>query len=185
MAKKRSGFSSLLILAVLFGAVWMYFTPYLAMSRLQKAAKEGDTEALNELVDFPALRESVKTNVRSAVENSVSRSHNPLAVLGGMLAGAVASPLVDAFVTPSGIAALTEGERPGQHRDGDGSGGVHVKDVKIDRGYESMDQFVAHFRDKSDGQEKMALVMHRDGLFHWKLVGVRLPTAHPQDAAAD
>jgi hypothetical protein len=100
-----------------------------------------------------------------------------------MLAGAVASPLVDAFVTPSGIAALTEGERPGRRRDGDG--GVRVKDVKVDRGYESMDQFVVHFKDKTDGTEKMALVMHRDGLFHWKLVGVRLPAAHAQDAAAD
>ena len=178
MAKKRSGFSSLLILAVLFGAVWMYFTPYLAMNRLQKAAKEGDTEALNELVDFPALRESVKTNVRSAVENSVGRSHNPLAVLGGILAGAVASPLVDTFVTPSGIAALTEGERPGQHRDGgDPNGGVRVKNVKVERGYESLDQFVVHFKDRTDGKEKMALVMHRDGLFHWKLTGIRLPAA--------
>ncbi|HSU12924.1 DUF2939 domain-containing protein [Longimicrobium sp.] len=181
MAKKRSAFSSLLILAVLFAAVWMYFTPYLAMNRLQKAAKAGDTEALNELVDFPALRESVKTNVRSAVENSVGHDRNPLAVLGGLLAGAVAGPLVDAFVTPSGIAALTEGERPGQHRDGQQDGGVRVKNVKVERGYEGMDQFVVHFKDKTDGTEKMALVMHRDGLFHWKLTGIRLPAAHTAD----
>jgi hypothetical protein len=61
---------------------------------------------------------------------------------------------------------------------------VRVKNVKVDRGYESLDQFVVHFKDKTDGQEKMALVMHRDGLFHWKLAGVRLPAAHP-NAAAD
>ena len=179
MAKKRSAFSSLLILAVLFAAVWMYFTPYLAMSRLQKAARNGDTEALNELVDFPALRESVKTNVRSAVETSVSRSHNPFAVLGGLLAGAVASPLVDAFVTPSGIAALTDGERPGGHRDAaDSAARVRVRNVKVKRGYESLDLFVVHFVDRNDGKEKMALLLHRDGLFHWRLSGIRLPAAH-------
>jgi hypothetical protein len=178
MAKKRSGFSSLLILAVLFAAVWMYFTPYLAMNRLQKAAKTGDTEALNELVDFPSLRESVKTNVRSAVENSVSRSHNPLAVLGGMLAGAVASPVVDAVVTPSGIAALTEGRRPGQ-RDRDGDEGVRVKDVTVKRGYEDLDHFIVRFQDRNDGKEKLALVLRRDGLYHWKLTGIRLPNATP------
>jgi hypothetical protein len=183
MAKKRSGFSSLLVLAVLFGAVWMYFTPYLAMNRLQKAAKAGDTEALNELVDFPSLRESVKTNVRSAVENSVSHSHNPFAVLGGLLAGAVASPLVDAFVTPSGIAALTEGERPGQHRGANSGDGVHVKNVKVERGYESLDVFAVHFVDRDSGKERMALLLHRDGLFHWKLNGIRLPSAQADGAA--
>ncbi|HEX6748903.1 MAG TPA: DUF2939 domain-containing protein [Longimicrobium sp.] len=177
MAKKRSAFSSLLILAVLFGALWMYFTPYLAMSRLQKAAKEGDTETLNELVDFPALRESVKTNVRSAVEHSVGRRGNPLGVLGGLLAGAVASPLVDAFVTPSGIAALTQGERPGSHRDGHSDARVRVKDVKVKRGYEGVDLFVVHFVGKNDGAERMALLLRRDGLIHWRLSGIRLPAA--------
>lgn len=180
MAKKRSAFSSLLILAVLFAGVWMYFTPYLAMNRLQKAARSGDTETLNELVDFPSLRESVKTNVRSAVENSVSRSHNPLAVLGGLLAGAVASPVVDAVVTPSGIAALTEGRRPGQRdRDPAGGEGVRVKDVTVKRGYEDLDHFIVHFQDRNDGKEKLALVLRRDGLYHWKLTGVRLPNATP------
>jgi DUF2939 family protein len=179
MARKRSAFSTLLVLGVVFAAVWMYFTPYLAMNRLQKAARAGDTEALNELVDFPALRESVKTNVRSAVENSVSRSHNPLAVLGGLLAGAVASPLVDAFVTPSGIAALTEGERPGEgHRDAaDSVARVRVKNVKVKRGYENLDLFVVHFVDRNDGHEKLALLLRRDGIYHWKLSGVRLPAA--------
>jgi len=176
MAKKRSAFSSLFILAVVFAAVWMYFTPYLAMSRLQKAAKAGDTEALNELVDFPALRESVKTNVRSAVENSVSRSHNPIAVLGGLLAGAVASPIVDTFVTPSGIAALTEGERPGSRHEGaDSAARVRVRNVKVKRGYESLDLFVVHFVEKDSGKERLALLLHRDGLTHWKLTGIRLP----------
>ena len=186
MARKRSAFSSLLILAVLFAAVWMYFTPYLAMNRLQKAAKEGDTEALNELVDFPALRESVKTNVRSAVSHSVGRDrNNPFAVLGGILAGAMASPLVDAFVTPSGIAALTEGERPGsRHEAADSVARVRVKNVKVKRGYESMDLFVVHFVDRNDGREKMALLLHRDGLSHWKLTGIRLPAAQA-DAAAE
>ena len=183
MAKKRSGLGSLMILAALFAAVWVYYTPYLALNHLQKAAKAGDTAALNELVDFPSLRESVKQNVRSAVNNEVGRHAGPLGQLGGLLAGVIAGPVVDAFVTPEGIAALTTGERPGRRHDSavDSVARERTKDVKIKRGYEGMDVFVVHFVDRNDGKEKMALVMHRDGLTNWRLTGLRLPAATRAD----
>ena len=178
MAQKRSSFSTLLVLAVLFAGVWLYFTPYLALNKLQKAAKQGDEQAMAELVDFPALRESVKGNVRGAVAHSVG-GRNPIGVLGGILAGAVAGPVVDAVVTPQGIAALTEGERPGQRRgvDAGPDSRVRVKNVKVKRGYESFDLFVVHFVDKGNGREKMALLLRREGIAHWRLSGIRLPGA--------
>ena len=177
MAQKRSSFSTLLVLAVLFAGVWLYFTPYLAMNKLQKAARQGDEQAMAELVDFPALRESVKGNVRSAVEHSVSRDRNPIGVLGGILAGAVAGPVVDAMVTPQGIAALTEGERPGQRHDRDGDSRLRVKNVKVKRGYEGFDLFVVHFVSKDDGHERMALLMRREGITRWRLSGICVPGA--------
>lgn len=183
MAKRKSGLGSLLLLAVLFAGVWLYYTPYAAMNKLQKAAKAGDAQALNELVDFPALRESVKQNVRSAVSNEVGRRAGPLGMLGGMLAGAVTGPVVDAVVTPQGIAALTEGRSPGaRHRDAvDSIAHEQTKDVKIKRGYESMDRFVVRFVGREDGREKMALVLHRDGFTNWRLTSVRLPAATRAD----
>ncbi|HEU4562838.1 MAG TPA: DUF2939 domain-containing protein [Longimicrobium sp.] len=179
MAKRRSGLSSLLLLAVLFAGVWLYYTPYLAMNKLQKAAKAGDTQTLNEMVDFPALRESVKHNVRSAVSNEVGRRAGGLGALGGLLAGALATPLVDAFVTPEGIAALTEGQRPGSRHGSevDSIAREQARDVEVKRGYESLDLFVVRFVGKEDGEEKMALVLHRDGFTSWRLTGVRLPAA--------
>jgi hypothetical protein len=178
MARKRSGFSSLVILALLFAGVWLYFTPYLALNQLQKAAREGNTQAMNELVDFPALRESVKSNVRGAVENGAGRRAGPLGVLGGILAGAVAGPVVDAVLTPQGVSALVSGARPGERNpEGESGGRVHAPDVKVKRGYESMDVFVVHFVDKQNGHERMALVLRRQGLIHWRLSGVRVPGA--------
>ena len=177
MAQKRSSFSTLLVLAVLFAGVWLYFTPYLALNKLQKAARQGDEQAMAELVGFPALRESVKGNVRSAVANSVGRERNPIGVLGGLLAGAVAGPVVDAVVTPQGIAALTEGERPGRRRSADGGSRVRVKDVKVKRGYEGFDLFVVHFVSKENGHERMALLLRREGIAHWRLSGIRVPGA--------
>ena len=178
MASKRSPFSTLLVLAVLFAGVWLYFTPYLALDRLQKAAQRGDQEAMSEMVDFPSLRESVKTGVRSSVEHAVGRRAGPIGMIGGLLAGAVATPLVDAMVTPQGIAALTRGEQPG-HGSGDGDEpgrtNLRVRDVKVKRGYESFDLFVVHFVDKSSGHERLALLMRRDGIAHWRLSGIRIP----------
>ncbi|MFL5384797.1 MAG: DUF2939 domain-containing protein [Longimicrobiaceae bacterium] len=177
MAQKRSSFSTLIVLAVIFAGVWLYFTPYLALNQLQKAAQRGDEQAMAELVDFPALRESVKGNVRGAVAHSVG-GRNPIGVLGGILAGAVAGPVVDAVVTPQGIAALTQGERPGSHRgEGGGDSRLRVKDVKVKRGYEGFDLFVVHFVSKDNGRERMALLLRREGIAHWRLSGIRIPGA--------
>ena len=50
----------------------MYFSPYLAYRKLTRAADRGDVEALNELVDFPALRTSFKENLKTAVAREIS-----------------------------------------------------------------------------------------------------------------
>lgn len=179
--KKRSSLAPFLLLAVLFAGVWMYFTPWLALRKIQAAAERGDAEALNEMVDFPAFRESVKQNVRTAVSRGIGDdSGNPLAALGGMLAGALAAPVVDAFVTPEAIAALTHGQRP--DRDGKDGGGDRIDvDLEVRREYESLDRFVVHFHDEKSGEERVALVMRREGLAGWKLVGVRLPDARERN----
>lgn len=178
MAQKRSSFSTLVVLAAIFAGVWLYFTPYLALNRLQKAAQRGDEQAMAELVDFPALRESVKGNVRGAVAHSVG-GHNPIGMLGGILAGAVAGPVVDAVVTPEGIAALTHGERPGTVHQGDSEKWrqVRMSGMRVKRGYEGFDLFVVHFVSKENGRERMALLMRREGIAHWRLSGIRIPSA--------
>ncbi|HEX5725176.1 MAG TPA: DUF2939 domain-containing protein [Longimicrobiaceae bacterium] len=182
MAKRRSTFP-LFVLAVFALAAWMYFSPYLALRKLQRAAEAGDTRAMNELVDFPALRESVKQEVRSAVAGGISSEgeRNPAAALAGVFAGMLAAPMVDAFVTPTGIAALTRGERPDQARERDGEGEGEgpdrpraLEEVDIHRGYEGWNTFVVGYSDKESGKERVSLVLRRDGLAGWKLSGVRL-----------
>lgn len=171
--KKRFSLGPFLFLALLFAGVWMYFSPYLAFRKMQNAAEAGDTAALDQLVDFPRLRASVKQGVSTAVSREVDDHSNPLAAVAGFVAGRLASPVVDAVVSPQGIAALTRGDTRGG-REG-GRPRVDAPDLEAKRRYESLDRFVIHFVEEDSGKERVALVMEREGIAGWKLVGVRLP----------
>lgn len=156
-------------------AAWQYFTPHLALRSAQAAAEAGDAQRLNELVDFPALRLSLRENVRSAVSNQVgSRAGFRIGALTGFAAGALTSPVVDRALTPSGIAALMQGSLPARRgKDAEEDRPIRTN-LKIDRGYAGVNRFEVRYRDRDSGAERLALVMHRDGL-GWKLASVRIP----------
>ena len=169
--RRRSPFLPLVSLLLCVAAAWMYFAPHMAYRKITRAAERGDVEALNDVVDFPALRTSFKENVRTAVAREISEeSDNPFAAMGGALAGMLAGPVVDAAVTPAGIAALTRGDDPrdGDERDGDGG----RDNLERDRHYEGANRWVVSYRDRETGAEQVALILRRDGL-GWKLAGVR------------
>ncbi|HYW12474.1 MAG TPA: DUF2939 domain-containing protein [Longimicrobium sp.] len=174
--RRRSPLVPLFSLALCVFAAWMYFSPYMAYRNLTRAADRGDVEALNELVDFPALRTSFKENLKTAVAREISADgDNPLAAMGGALAGMLTSRVVDAAVTPAGIAALTRGNDPTEEGDGadDGDDAERQNDrVERDRRYEGLNRFAVRYLDKENGGEQYALILRRDGL-GWKLAGVR------------
>lgn len=170
--RRKSRLLPLFSLTLCLAAAWLYFSPYLAYREVTRAAERGDVEALNQVVDFPALRTSFKENVRTAVAREISGdAGNPFAAVGGVLAGLVTGPVIDAAVTPSGIAALTKGDDP---RDGerDENAGEPRTDVERDRRYEGTNRFAVRYLDRETGAEQYALILTRDGL-RWKLSGVR------------
>ena len=169
--RRRSPFVPLFALALCVFAAWMYFAPYMAYRKLVRAADRGDVEALNEVVDFPALRTSLKDNVRTAVSREISADRgNAFAQMGGALAGMLTGRLVDAAVTPAGIAALTRGNDP---RDGGDDDEKRENDrVEREKRYEGLDRFAVRYVDRETGGEHFALILRRDGL-DWKLSGIR------------
>lgn len=167
---RRRSLLPLLSLALCLAAAWLYFAPYLTYRKLQRAAERGDVAALERVVDFPALRTSIKDNVRSSLSRGIPDEGGLMGALGGALAGALVSPIVDAAVTPAGIAALTEGDDP---RGGDDQQKGEENDgQRVERGYEGLNRWVVSYRDRESGREQVALIMRRDGLA-WKLAGVR------------
>lgn len=104
-----------LIVIVLVAALgFAYASPYIALDRLKRAADARDVDTVNEYVDYPALRESLKLQVTGLLTRrlDVRRSGNPLAALGAMIGVALIGPLVDAYATPDGVAALLNGMPP-------------------------------------------------------------------------
>ena len=166
----------LFTLALFALAGWLYFTPYMALDRLQQAAEAGDAEALNAMVDFPALRTSIKSEVQGAVSRGIQRDGGAFAALGAAVTGVIVEPVVNAAVTPQGIGLLMQGRRPTDEDEASGDEGNWRERVKIGRRWEATDRFVVEYRDGESGDEQISLVRHRAGL-RGRLSCVRFPRA--------
>jgi hypothetical protein len=172
MSKRRSVFP-LAVLVVLMAVGWVFLSPYLAVRKIAAAADRGDSAALERMVDFPSLRASVRDNVRTGVSRRIARDGGVAATLGGMVVGALADPVVDAAVTPAGIAALTRGRLPVDRAPGEGDVRQRDSRLRVSPGYEDASTFAVRFRDRESGREHMALLLRRRGLMGWTLFAVR------------
>lgn len=153
------------------GLGWYLASPSLAMSGLKEAALSGSKEELEEKIDFPSVRESLKSQMRARLATELAKEdENPFAALGSMLAMGLVDGMVDGLVTPEAMAALIKagklkrGETEQVSPESDGA------DWKIERN--GIDEFVA----SPDGIEEPgpSLVFERDGLSR-KLVEIRIP----------
>ncbi|WP_039204880.1 DUF2939 domain-containing protein, partial [Burkholderia glumae] len=106
----------LAVVAVALLAVILYAaaSPYLALRGLKQAVDARDAQAISRYVDYPALRISLKQQLTDELMRRIDlqRHDNPLAMLGAMVGSALIGPLVDAYATPEGVAALLSGLPP-------------------------------------------------------------------------
>ena len=100
---------------IIVGLVGIYFgSPYLAARNLKNAAIEADPDELETSVDFPSVRESLKSQLNVAMmtemQNDPEMKDNPFAGLGAMV-----DRMIDAYVTPDGLAAMVRGQKPNEN----------------------------------------------------------------------
>ncbi|RKE35773.1 hypothetical protein B0G76_1897 [Paraburkholderia sp. BL23I1N1] len=105
---------SLIVIAVIAALGFGYASPYMALNNLKRAADARDAQTVNQYVDFPALRESLKQQVTGLLTRRIDAhgNGNPFAAIGAMIGVALIGPLVDAYATPDGVAALLNGMPP-------------------------------------------------------------------------
>ena len=186
--------------AVLALGASIYLGPYFAAWQIRKAVAAGDAETLHDFVDFEAVRENLKSELRrtlgasrraqqrqsGASEDGGTETSEPAPDLGAQLAVAVGEAMIDRFATPEGVdRALREGPAtakgwsafldlggdPGNEADGPGG-------VSVSAGYEGWNDFAVRLgveRDPPDEEPLWAdILFERRGIWAWRVTGARV-----------
>lgn len=174
MNTKKAALAAAIAVALL--AVATYASPHWQLYRMRAAVEARDTQKLAGFVDFPALRDSVKLQVmqRLGADSALSgSSSNLFAAFGKAMALAVIDPVVDAAVSPAGVAAMLErGDmKLKTGRDHPEAGEQRRDKVNYDLRYQGWDRVSVARADGSGA----AFILRRDGLWGWKLSAIELP----------
>ena len=195
---------TLIVIAVIAALGFGYASPNIALNNLKRAADARDTQTVNEYVDFPALRESLKQQVTGLLTRRLDAhgNGNPFAAIGAMIGVALIGPLVDAYATPDGVAALLNGmpprgnpgERPpvppapaapapepapsvaGNTANGPANSensATPPQPPQTTAGYRGINEFVVTYQHGA-GDARYSAILRREGLFTWKLAAVNL-----------
>ena len=167
--------------AVVFLLAAVYLaSPLLGYYRMQGAARSGDQEALEATIDFPAVRESLKSQLNAGLAahmpSDAKRKDNPFARLGMMLATAVVDRLVDSYLTPEAISMMVlKAKAPDPSRPAGGPAEPHASRIDTHFSYIDLDRFRVTAADPNNRDKPLSFVMKRQGLVTWKLVRIELP----------
>ena len=159
--------------ALLVVAATSFASPWWTLQRLQSAVAHRDADAVSAQVDFPALRESVKSQILASMKGAPATTGgtNPVAELGTSVAMAFVSPLVDMIASPRGVTIMLE-----QGRIKFPKLAPHANDAKVEPerpryavNYRGWDRFAVKTEDGN-------FIFHRAGLWNWKLAGIETAT---------
>jgi len=156
--------------------VWFYFTPHIAVSQMESAAEARDATRLSEYVNYVELKESLKTEFNTTLSTMARQKidADPLGALGAALVAGFVDPMIDTLVTPEGLAMMMKGNVSRNNRQVPASKSSGVE-VRMSTSYESFNRFIVIASPMDAQDEPVKLVFNREGLFSWKLSGVRLP----------
>lgn len=163
----------LLGIVVAAAAAWFYWSPRLAAKQLHNAARAGDVEALEELVNFPLVREQLKADLKASLLASVSSKDETNGVgtaLAAGLGGLMVDGVINQVVSPSGIAALVRFGSTDSTR-------VQAEPQLVTTmRYRDASTFVVTARNmNSPASDTVRFIFRRSGL-SWRLVRLGLPT---------
>jgi hypothetical protein len=137
-----------------------------------KAAADADNpDALNSYIDYPALREDLKAEIKGQMRAKAKKDKSGLGGLGRAIGTAVIGPVIDGLVTPAGLRAalIAKRDQAQTKAAAQPASALRLPDdpMIVRRGF-------SEFLVASKHQPKSGLVFKRHGL-SWKLSGVNLP----------
>ena len=157
------------IVAIAGGGV--YYAPYLTLNTIKNATTNRNADALAQEIDFPSFRSSIKENIKAQLIKKIAETGNAeTAKITPELVEKMVSSTVDKVITPEGLEQLMLDKLPAAKLDL-----VNLdRDIAksdINMGYESLDRFVIHIKNKVDRTKDVSLILKRSGLA-WKLSGI-------------
>lgn len=162
-------------------------SPWLAAYDLMRAARAHDVAALESHLDLPAVRASLKGQIDARLERSIAKraaKGDPLAQLGALFGATLVDKAVEATVTPEMIAEAVRTARAPDPRksalappddDADGADKPKPERVKVGFALPGLNRFDIRLSPADAPDTRLTLVMHRRGLFSWKVTDVELP----------
>jgi len=152
--------------------------PYRTLSTLRNALSQGDAALLAGCVDFPTLRQNLKTQLLARANTGVNAvvPSGILAQIAGGIAGSVIDATVDSFVTPTGLNRLLAGASLVANQVPSAGDLAPRNQLENAQGsFESLNTFVVTV---SSSASQVVIELSRNGL-DWQVSNVRLPVSAP------
>ena len=161
-------------------AGWWGFSPWVTVQTMQSAIVDGDAESFSAHVDYPMLRQSIRTEARARLQAEAARTPPfSLKALGLSLALEYVDGVVDSAVSPETLGLVLAGTASaGAWIDTPGLTSLSMLALPaLEIRRDGLDRFTLSAAD-SDGAPE--LLFRRDGL-QWRLSGVHLPPPADRD----
>jgi hypothetical protein len=179
----RLGIATVVLAVVALGAV-LYYSPLIAIRNMQQAIERRDAAAVADYVDFPALRDNLKNTFTAKLVAGEGSGKDAgvnamVAAFGSLFIGT----LVDAMITPEGLAEVMRGKPLGAAKAG-ALGKKKAAPVASEKArpemeqtwhYETWNRVLVSTRERGSTTPAVGLVLERQGLANWRLTGFRFP----------
>jgi hypothetical protein len=167
---RRSGgwFSKLVLAAILIAAGGFFLAPWFALQAVRSAAESRDSQALDDLVDYNAVRAGLSAQMSGAPAPApIDPWQHPLQAMRQALQASpmVSAPRVESYLTPDALNAELNGRAPGQP--------VSAHPWPNLR-YWGFDRCRLAVVDPADPRRETLLTFQRRGWYTWKLSQIRL-----------
>jgi len=171
------------IIAIAIVAIgYIAVSPYVTLYEFGQALRHSDANRVASMVDFPAVRESMKASIGAMMIRQMKESrdsNNPFAAAGLAIMTPIVNGMIDTMVTPAGLVAMMKsGKMPR-------SGESYTETAetsptsssgelpKFDVHYASWARFAVDLR--YENRAVMKAQFCRSNLFWWKLCDIEMP----------
>ena len=182
----------------------IYLGPYFAAWQIREAVAVGDADTLHDFVDFEAVRENLKRELRRTLgasqraesrrtaepEDGGTEAPEPAPDLGSQIAVAMGEAMIDQFASPEGVdRALRDGPAVAkgwsafldlgeESADESGEAAEETGGVSVSAAYEGWNDFAVRLgveRDPPDEDPLWAdILFERRGIWAWRVTGARV-----------